>query len=118
MQTTQLLFGILQVGLQVSISYFYYLIVLDAVVINLGTNDYSTQPSPPQEIFETGYKDFIAQIQQQYSSQTPFFLVCGPLISKNLKDEQFSNFLKPTLAALMFKMSFPIYRMKGFQFIT
>jgi len=54
----------------------------DAVVINLGTNDYSTPPQPPQNVFEEGYKKFIASIQVAYAStqQLPIFLVCGPLI--------------------------------------
>lgn len=52
----------------------------DAVVINLGTNDYSTQPSPPQNIFEGAYKEFVSIMQKQYSPQTPIFLVCGPMI--------------------------------------
>jgi len=57
--------------------------VPDAVVINLGTNDYSTQPNPPQQLFESGYNAFIKFILTQYGASQPnlkFFLVCGPLI--------------------------------------
>jgi len=56
--------------------------VPDAVVINLGTNDYSTQPIPPQDIFEPAYKEFVAYIQGQYVANPNlyFFLVCGPMI--------------------------------------
>lgn len=32
----------------------FYAWVPDVIVINLGTNDYSTQPHPPQNVFETG----------------------------------------------------------------
>jgi len=52
----------------------------DAVVINLGTNDYSTLPHPPQTIFETGYQNFIAFLLGNYQ-QVHIFLVCGPLIN-------------------------------------
>jgi len=76
-----------------------------AVVINLGTNDFSTQPQPTAEQFKTGiafsthpspllpqhphlliqlqgYTNFIAKIRAGYSSYPglKFFLVCGPLI--------------------------------------
>jgi len=53
-----------------------------AVVINLGTNDYSTQPQPTAEQFETGYNKFIANIKAWYSRNPGlrFFLACGPLI--------------------------------------
>eukprot|EP01111_Echinosteliopsis_oligospora_P013411 TRINITY_DN4805_c0_g1_i1.p1 TRINITY_DN4805_c0_g1~~TRINITY_DN4805_c0_g1_i1.p1 ORF type:complete len:367 (-),score=92.68 TRINITY_DN4805_c0_g1_i1:40-1113(-) len=55
--------------------------VPDAVVINLGTNDYSTPPQPPQDIFETGYINFIKYIRSQYAPATPtIFLACGPMI--------------------------------------
>jgi len=53
----------------------------DAVVINLGTNDYSTAPQPPENIFKNGYNSFLAQIRQSYSPAKPvFFLICGPMI--------------------------------------
>jgi len=56
--------------------------VPDAVVINLGTNDYSTAPQPPQDIFETGYINFIKYIRSQYAPANPtLFLACGPMIS-------------------------------------
>jgi lysophospholipase L1-like esterase len=56
--------------------------VPDIVVINLGTNDYSTEPSPPQAVFESGYKAFIAYIRSKYSSNPnlQMFLACGPMI--------------------------------------
>eukprot|EP01088_Endostelium_zonatum_P003546 TRINITY_DN14754_c0_g1_i1.p1 TRINITY_DN14754_c0_g1~~TRINITY_DN14754_c0_g1_i1.p1 ORF type:complete len:357 (+),score=45.73 TRINITY_DN14754_c0_g1_i1:51-1121(+) len=52
----------------------------DAVVINLGTNDYSTQPAPPQTVYEKGYHTFLDFIWGKYGRQTPMFLVCGPMI--------------------------------------
>jgi len=52
----------------------------DAVVINLGTNDYSTNPQPPRDIFETGYYNFINYIRSKYPQNLRLFLVCGPII--------------------------------------
>jgi hypothetical protein len=52
----------------------------DGVVINLGTNDYSTQPSPSQSIFVPAYLKFISQIRMRYGNGVNLFLVCGPMI--------------------------------------
>jgi len=55
--------------------------VPSAVVINLGTNDYSTEPSPPENVFVTGYSNFIKLIRSKYAPAAPkIFLACGPLI--------------------------------------
>ena len=61
--------------------YDFSLFIPDAVVINLGTNDYSTQPAPSQQQFEQGYKQFIQSIRTQYTQAVPIFLACGPMIS-------------------------------------
>jgi len=54
----------------------------DAVVINLGTNDYITQPNPPQDVFVNGYIAFVKRILTDYSTKPPqIFLVCGPMIN-------------------------------------
>jgi len=53
--------------------------VPQAVVINLGTNDYSTQPAPPADIYETAYQNFIHLYGKIYSPAPKFFLVCGPM---------------------------------------
>ncbi|EGG21257.1 hypothetical protein DFA_01136 [Cavenderia fasciculata] len=55
--------------------------VPQAVVINLGTNDFSSQPYPPQTVFEQGYTNFIDSIRTKYNNGTVFFLACGPMIS-------------------------------------
>jgi len=55
----------------------------DAVLINLGTNDFSTQPNPPQSVFQNGYINFINFILSKYISVNPsleIFLACGPMI--------------------------------------
>ena len=56
--------------------------VPDAVVINLGTNDFSTDPKPPLTLFSKAYQTFIQNIKNYYDNQNLiFFLVCGPMIS-------------------------------------
>jgi len=54
--------------------------IADAVIINLGTNDYSAPPYPSRDVFEKGYQDFIDFILSHYP-KTHFFLECGPMIS-------------------------------------
>jgi len=52
-----------------------------AVVINLGTNDYSTNPQPPRDLFVPAYRAYLQAIRASYAPNTiVFFLVCGPLI--------------------------------------
>ncbi|KAF2070879.1 hypothetical protein CYY_007797, partial [Polysphondylium violaceum] len=54
----------------------------DAVVINLGTNDYDgTAPFPSKKLFEHTYIDFINFIKSKYINNPLFFLVCGPMIT-------------------------------------
>lgn len=55
--------------------------VPQAVVINLGTNDYSGPPFPTRAQFEQAYHQFLATIRDAYGTQTVFFLVCGPMSS-------------------------------------
>ena len=60
----------------------------DAVLINLGTNDYSTEPDPQNEDFIEQYVKLLAQIRKHYP-QT--FIVCtiGPLLGdEDLKKAQ------------------------------
>ncbi|WP_445735908.1 SGNH/GDSL hydrolase family protein [Mariniflexile sp.] len=53
----------------------------DMLVINLGTNDYSTKPYPDKAIFQNTYKSLIEKIQDVYGN-IPVFLICGPLIDE------------------------------------
>lgn len=55
--------------------------VPQVVVINLGTNDYSTQPHPDKAIFQEGYTQLINCIQSQYANVT-IFCICGPMIGE------------------------------------
>ncbi len=48
-----------------------------AVIINLGTNDFSTQPHPPQEVFTQGYEALIDDVRRAYPD-APIFCVAGP----------------------------------------
>jgi lysophospholipase L1-like esterase len=51
----------------------------DAVVINLGTNDYSTTPHPDGEVFLQGYTNLIFKVRALYP-QAHIFAVAGPLM--------------------------------------
>lgn len=51
--------------------------VPDAVIINLGTNDFSTEPHPPEEVFAKGYEALIADVRRVYPD-VPIFCVAGP----------------------------------------
>ncbi|WP_320051904.1 GDSL-type esterase/lipase family protein [uncultured Acetobacteroides sp.] len=54
----------------------------DAVVVNLGTNDYSTWPQPLKSLFIDGYLKLIAKIRAAYGSQTQIFCIVGPMIDE------------------------------------
>lgn len=54
----------------------------DAVVVNLGTNDYSTTPHPYKSLFIDGYLKLIAKIRAAYGSETKIFCVAGPMIDE------------------------------------
>ncbi len=51
----------------------------DAVVINLGTNDFSTSPQPRSEVFLLGYTELIGFIRAQYPD-AHIFAVGGPIM--------------------------------------
>lgn len=53
----------------------------DAVVINLGTNDFSTQPFPDEPVFKKGYENLINEIHKQYGD-LPIFCIVGPMIDE------------------------------------
>ncbi|KJE95149.1 endoglucanase E [Capsaspora owczarzaki ATCC 30864] len=58
--------------------------VPQAVVINLGTNDYWTTPYPTDDQFIDGLIGFVKQIQTAYAPYTTdivFFLACGPMLT-------------------------------------
>ena len=51
------------------------------VVINLGTNDFSTQPHPDKSVFQEAYTELIDRVQSQYSEVT-IFCISGPMIGE------------------------------------
>jgi len=53
----------------------------DVVVVNLGTNDYSTKPHPEKPIFQSVYISLLDNIYDKYGN-IPVFLICGPLIDE------------------------------------
>lgn len=53
----------------------------DVVVINLGTNDFSTQPYPDKNVFKAGYEKLINEVRKQYGD-VPVFCVVGPMINE------------------------------------
>ncbi len=50
----------------------------DLVVLNLGTNDFSTDNDPSQELFVSTYEQFIAGVRGNYPDA--FFLIMAPLL--------------------------------------
>jgi lysophospholipase L1-like esterase len=70
----------LTLGNNFNILWNWSLYVPDVVVINLGTNDYSTNPTPDATTFENGYKNLIATVRSAYGPTPRLFLCCGPMI--------------------------------------
>ncbi len=60
----------------------------DAVVINLGTNDYSTKPYPVESDFVEEYDKLISHVMGLYGN-IPIFCLCGPM-----KDEPAHRLIK------------------------
>jgi hypothetical protein len=55
--------------------------VPQAVILNLGTNDFSTQPHPEKTVFQDAYIGLIRRILDQYAG-VKVFCVCGPMIGE------------------------------------
>ncbi len=53
--------------------------VPQAVVINLGTNDFSTAPHPEGEVFLRGYTELIIKVRNRYP-EAHIFAVAGPIM--------------------------------------
>ena len=52
-----------------------------AVVINLGTNDFSTQPYPDKDVFQSAYSRLIERVRTLYRGVT-IFCISGPMIGE------------------------------------
>jgi lysophospholipase L1-like esterase len=50
----------------------------DIVVINLGTNDYSTQPKPDEDVFVSEYLKLVSRVRQNYPL-AEIFCLCGTM---------------------------------------
>ena len=53
----------------------------DCVVINLGTNDFSTSPHPDRDSFLKAYKELISKVRSAHGD-VPIFCVVGPMINE------------------------------------
>ncbi|WP_010664967.1 SGNH/GDSL hydrolase family protein [Marinilabilia salmonicolor] len=53
----------------------------NAVIINLGTNDFSTEPHPDRVVFQRAYEKLIKQVRLAYGA-VPVFCVVGPLTNE------------------------------------
>lgn len=53
----------------------------DMVVINLGTNDFSTQPHPNETVFNKGYNNLVGNVRKNYGD-IPIFCIVGPMIDE------------------------------------
>lgn len=53
----------------------------EVVVINLGTNDFSTEPHPIETVFNRKYTHLLRFIREQYGD-VPIFCVVGPMIDE------------------------------------
>jgi lysophospholipase L1-like esterase len=51
------------------------------VVINLGTNDFSTKPFPDKDVFQNAYLQLINRVRTYYPGVT-IFCICGPMIGE------------------------------------
>ncbi|HEY9167588.1 MAG TPA: SGNH/GDSL hydrolase family protein [Candidatus Kryptonia bacterium] len=56
-----------------------------SVVINLGTNDFSTEPHPDRDVFEAAYDRLINRVRALYPGVT-MFCVTGPMIMEPCTD--------------------------------
>lgn len=68
----------------------------DVVVINLGTNDFSTKPFPDKEVFKAGYEKLIQDVFSRYGD-LPVFCIVGPMI-----DEPCYTYVKEMVQDLRF----------------
>ena len=59
--------------------------VPDAVVINLGTNDFSTAPHPAGEVFLQGYTELIIKVRNRYPD-AHIFAIAGPIMVDPAED--------------------------------
>ncbi|GHV00335.1 endoglucanase [Bacteroidia bacterium] len=57
----------------------------DAVVINLGTNDFSTSPLPSAAEFIKGYRELLSSVRKAYG-EIPIFCLSSPMSSRTQRE--------------------------------
>lgn len=62
-------------------SWDYDRYIPQAVVINLGTNDFGNTTNPPEKEFVNTYVAFIQKIKAEYGDSTPVVLLHGPMVA-------------------------------------
>ena len=85
----------------------------DVVVINLGTNDFSTQPFPDKDDFIAGYSKLIKEVFRQYGN-VPVFCVVGPMIDEpcySYVKEMVENFRRKDNVPNVYFVGIPTYLM-------
>lgn len=85
----------------------------DMVVINLGTNDFSTQPFPDKEVFIAGYEKLINEVHKQYGD-LPVFCIVGPMTDEpcySYVKEMVENFRSANKNKNVYFVGIPTYLM-------
>ena len=85
----------------------------DLVVINLGTNDFSTQPFPDKTVFQAGYIKLINEVRRQYGD-LPIFCVVGPMTDEpcySYVKEMVENFRSAGQMKNIYFIGIPTYLM-------
>ncbi len=85
----------------------------DAVVINLGTNDFSTQPHPDKAVFIAGYQKLIDEVLNQYG-ELPVFCIVGPMTDEpcySYVKEMVENFRSAYQKKNVYFVGIPTYLM-------
>ena len=85
----------------------------DVVVINLGTNDFSTQPFPDKEVFQAEYEKLIKSVLKQYGD-LPVFCLVGPMTDEpcySYVKEMVEDFRKIYHKQNVFFVGIPTYLM-------
>lgn len=86
----------------------------DLVVINLGTNDFSTKPYPDKADFIAGYERLINEVFKQYGN-LPVFCVVGPMTDEpcySYVKEMVENFRATQKKTNVYFVGIPTYLME------
>jgi lysophospholipase L1-like esterase len=84
----------------------------DIIIINLGTNDYSTEPQPSDEQFINGYVDFLLTIQRDYPA-AQIVGVCAPHLPSLTGCQNIFNAIEKVERAWYIEMADSCYESMG-----